>query len=154
MGYLAHQTWWQQELFELSEIQKTLFSALSVCLTYFKAIRCFAYLYCNIHFFPTLSFFVFLSRCGWTQVPRYFSHMESVWGVSRPSAVITNTTIIAISETLCQTHQTHTMRHSSPPLPHTKTLFRYKVLTENCEPSIVSWISGRMVGMDKENTLI
>lgn len=81
----------------------------------------FAHFHSNIlHFlFPASILFIFFSRCGWTQVPRYFSPMEYVWVVSRPSAVITNTTIIAISETLshapytpfsdCQTHvHTHT----------------------------------------------
>lgn len=64
MGYLAHQTWRQQEQFELSEIQKFLFSALSECLTYFKAMRCFAYLYCNIGFFSR-PFFLCLSLQVW-----------------------------------------------------------------------------------------
>lgn len=54
-------------------------------------------------------------RYGWTQVPRSFSHMESVWGVSPLSAVITNTTIIAISETLRHAQT----KHPHPPRIHT-----------------------------------
>lgn len=47
-----------------------------------------------------LFWLVSLYRYGWMRVPRYFSHMESVWEVSQHSAVTTNTTTTAIGEIL------------------------------------------------------
>lgn len=57
-------------------------------------------------------------------------------------------------DALSDTPNTHQAAFITTNATYTQTLFRYKVLAENCEPSIVSWISGRMVGMNKENTLM
>ena len=52
------------------------------------------------------------------QVPRYFSHMGSVWEVWQPSAVTTNTTMTAISEALCHAHKKKTTQQPSLATQH------------------------------------
>lgn len=76
-------------------------------------------------------------------VPRYFSLMESAWEVSQPWAVTTNTTMTAISETLCHTHP-HTPH--SPPQTHHVHLKR--------KVAAPTWLPEGMAGMERENTLI
>lgn len=111
--------------------------------------------------FTDMSFFTFspslplsFSRYGWTQVPRYFSHMESVWGVSQPSAVITNTTIIAISETLCHAPKRTTSRSSHTASAHTPRQTNHIHWNVRRKLPLVRWLPEGMAGMDRENTLI
>lgn len=89
------------------------------------------------------------------QAPKYFSLMESAWEVSQPWAVTTNTTMTAISETLCQTHtHTHTHNRMKANQPHSSSVHSTSVNPQSLKCKMIGWLPAGMAGMDRENTVI